>query len=315
MKFHLNHTPADQGFKISHADTLFLTGSCFSENIGKLLHDSKFKTYSNPSGILFNPLSIYNSLDAMLHLKPFDENYLLARGDQYLSYLHHSSISRPGKAELAEAIRSENITAHNFLKHSNYLIITFGTAYYYRHLALNAAVANCHKQPGNLFEKKLVEVPGLVTLYSNLIQQLQSFNPKLKLIFTVSPVKHLKDGLIENNISKATLMLAIHTLTQHHTNCFYFPAYELVNDDLRDYRFYKADMAHPNELAIEYVWQKFSGCYFSDATQDLNQRILRLNMALNHRNLHNNSDESEKLKAFISRQKEEIRKINPGIEL
>lgn len=314
MKFHLDHIPAKPGFEIDHASKVFLTGSCFSENIGHLLKEHKFAAYPNPSGILFNPVSIYQTLKNSIHLTTFDKKYLLNRGGIFLSYLHHSSVNSADKEALAAKINAENEAAHAFLKNAGYLIITFGSAYFYEHTGLNAAVANCHKQAGNTFEKKLADASDIVYMYAELIKDLQQLNPSLKLIFTVSPVKHLKDGLIENNLSKATLLLSIHKLTGLFHNCFYFPAYELVNDDLRDYRFYKADMAHPNELAIDYVWEKFSGCFFNAKTLQLNQKINKLNLAMNHRHMNGNSEETEKLQDFITRQKEEIRKLNPGIE-
>ena len=315
MKFHLDHIPAKPGFEIDHASKVFLTGSCFSENIGRLLQEHKFKTYANPSGILFNPVSIYHTLKNSIQLNTFDEKYLLNRGDLFLSYLHHSSVNSTDKNALTAKINAENETAHAFLKTADHLIITFGSAYFYEHINLNAAVANCHKQAGSLFEKTLPDANDIVCMYAELVKELQRFNPSLKLIFTVSPVKHLKDGLVENNLSKATLILSIHKLTGLFDNCFYFPAYELVNDDLRDYRFYKEDLAHPNEQAIDYVWQKFSGCFFNADTLQLNQKINRLNLAMSHRDMHGNIEESQKLQEFIARQKEEILRSNSGIEL
>jgi hypothetical protein len=314
MKLHLDHTPAQPGFEIGHASTLFLIGSCFSENIGARLQEHKFNTFSNPSGILFNPLSIHQSLSACLEQETIPEKYLLERGGTALSFLHHSSVNKPTAKELTAAIQEGNKTAHTFLKAADYLIITFGSAYYYHHKQLDTAVANCHKQPGHLFEKRLINTSEIISLYSALLEDLPAFNPKLKVVFTVSPVKYLRDGLVENNISKSTLLLSVHELTKRFSHCFYFPAYELVNDDLRDYRFYKPDMAHPSEQAIDYVWQKFSGCFFSEKTIDLNQRIAKLNAALNHRELHTNAAEAMKLKEFISRQKAEIAALAPELK-
>lgn len=312
MKFHLNYTPAAPGFEIDHGHALFLVGSCFSENIGKLLHDTKFKVHNNPWGILFNPLSIYHCLDAIAHTKPFDEPLLLQRGNEYLSYWHHSSVNDQSKQQLIAEIDAGNKAAYESLITADHLFITFGTAYYYYHKTLKRTVANCHKQPGNLFEKKLLSVAEIIEMYTPLIQQLKTLNPKLKISFTVSPVKHLKDGVAENNISKATLILAIHELTKSHDHCSYFPAYELVNDDLRDYRFYKADMAHPNEQAIDYVWQKFSNCYFNEQTRHINLLIEGLSKALAHRQLSSNAQGQSQLQEYIEKQKTEIRKLLPG---
>jgi hypothetical protein len=306
MKFHLNFTPEKSFNEINHSHNIFLIGSCFTENIAHKLIECAFKTYHNPSGILFNPASILQCLNSLVEEKNFDEKYLLQRDTIHLSYLHHSSIHASDKNQLIEKINSENVKAKAFLKESNFLIITFGTAFAYQHMGLNEVVANCHKQPGSAFEKKLLEVNTIVNDYSLLVLALQKINPDLNILFTVSPVKHLKDGVVENNLSKATLLLSVHELVKKHPNCSYFPAYELVNDDLRDYRFYKQDLAHPNDIAINYVWEKFSDCFFSAETKHFNQGIQKLNAALNHRSNVSSPKELQKLNDFIDKQKREL---------
>jgi hypothetical protein len=240
--------------------------------------------------------------------------HFLQRDHRYYSYQHHSSINASSEVELIKNINKINHECHAFLKSCQYLFITFGSAYYYRHKTLNRIVANCHKQSANTFEKQLTKPEEIVQEYQSLIKKLNAFNPVLKIIFTVSPVKHLKDGVIENNLSKSTLLIAVHQLVSENTDCFYFPAYELVNDDLRDYRFYKEDLAHPNQQAIDYVWDKFSDCYFSDRTKDLNEQIYNLHLAMTHRKMQENELESQKLMDFIRIQKEEIKKLYPEIE-
>jgi len=314
MKFHLNYSPKKPSFQIDHKSSILLTGSCFAVNIGNLLAEYKFKTHVNPDGILFNPNSIYNSLNNILQNNKTTERFILEREGLFYSFLHHTSFSSADKTDLIKKLNSENDIAHQFLKSANILIITFGTAFSYYHKKLAETIANCHKQAADTFEKKLSEVNDIVTSYSNLIQELKILNPALKIVFTVSPVKYLKDGVEENNLSKSTLVLSIHKIIAENLNCFYFPAFELVNDDLRDYRFYKEDLAHPNQMAIEYIWQKFSECYFSSKTLELNEQIHKLNQALNHRQMQENSLENEKLKAFIEKQKSEIRKLNSEIE-
>lgn len=313
MQFHLNYTPPKFDFTIDHHSKVFLIGSCFSENIGTLLSDYKFKTHSNPNGILFNPLSIFNCLNNIIDDKPFDENLILKRDDIFYSYLHHSSINSSNENDLKENINSENKKAHQFLNECDQLIITFGTAFLYQHIALNKTVANCHKQAATAFEKKCISVTEIIESYSVLIQKLQKFNPKLKLIFTVSPVKYLKDGIVENNLSKSTLILAIHELLIQNNNCYYFPAFELVNDDLRDHRFYKENLAHPNELAINYVWEKFSASCFNEKTMAINKQINKLNLAIDHREMNAGTQEKLKLQDFIAKQKEELKKLDPQI--
>jgi hypothetical protein len=306
MKFHLNFAPEKSPNEINHTHNIFLIGSCFTENIAHKLTEYEFKTYSNPSGILFNPASILHCLNSLIQEKAFDEKHLLQRDTTFLSYQHHSFIHASDKNQLTEKINSENAKAVTFLKESNFLIITFGTAFTYRHLELNEVVANCHKQASSVFEKKLLEVNTIVNDYSLFVLALQKINPNLNILLTVSPVKHLKDGVVENNVSKATLLLSIHELVKKHSNCSYFPAYELVTDDLRDYRFYKQDLAHPNDMAINYVWEKFSDCFFSAETKQFNQGIQKLNAALNHRSNVSSPKELEKLNDFIDKQKREL---------
>ena len=313
MQFHLNYIPPKFDFTIDHNSKILLIGSCFSENIGTLLNNYKFKIYSNPNGILFNPQSIHTCLNNITEGNSLDENLILNRDENFYSYLHHTSINGTTALELTSKINSENIKAQQFLKDSNYFIITFGTAFYYQHKKLNASVANCHKQPAANFEKKCLSVSEIIALYSTLIEKLKSFNPKLKIIFTVSPVKYLKDGVVENNLSKSTLILAIHEILKQNHNCYYFPAYELINDDLRDYRFYKEDLAHPNDLAINYVWEKFSNACFNEITIATNTQISKLNLALNHREMNAVGQEQSKLQDYITKQKEELKKINPEI--
>ena len=314
MQFHLNYTPSKFDFEINHTHKLFLIGSCFSENINHFLNDYKFKTYTNPNGILFNPISISDCLGTILNNTSVHENVILQREDVYLSYLHHSSINSSNKTLLLEKINTEIVKANTFLKECDFLIITFGSAYAYRHLQLNHTVANCHKQPASNFDKQLIPLNEIITNYSVVIKNLHNFNPKLKIIFSLSPVKYLKDGVIENNLSKSTLTIAIHEIIKQNSNCYYFPAFELVTDDLRDYRFYKEDLAHPNDLAINYIWEKFSTTFFNSITCKLNDHIKKLNQALNHRQMLSGNSEKTKLDSYIAKQKEELKKLHPEID-
>ena len=311
MKFHLNHTPVKSGFEINHQHFIYLTGSCFSENIGQLLKEHKFNISSNPGGILFNPVSMANNLSGILNAEAIAENTILERGGNYYSFLHHSSIHAASKEELINKLNQNQQQSLHHLKITDYLFITFGTAYYYYHKANQFAVANCHKQAAGTFEKKLLSVEEICATYTTLINSLKNLNPQLKIIFTVSPVKHLRDGLIENNLSKATLLLSVNQLTKNLNNCFYFPAFELVNDDLRDYRFYKEDMAHPNEQAIHYVWEKFSETFFSEHTKELNAKIHQLNLALKHKISSSNAEEESKHQQYIHNLMAELSPILP----
>ncbi len=313
MKFHLNYTPEKFPFGISHADRCFLSGSCFAENISKKMQEQGFSLFSNPNGILFNPQSILQSLDALLEQKAFDETFILEREGLFYSFLQHSSVHASSKKELIEKIHKTQSEAHAFLKTAKYLIITFGSAFVYEHKALQKVVSNCHKQPAATFEKRFLEPEAIVETYQSLIQKLKAFNPDLKIIFTVSPVKYLKDGLENNSQSKATLLLAVNRLVKSNANCHYFPAYELQNDDLRDYRFYKEDLAHPNAQAIDYIWEKFAASAFSEKTQTINLEISKLNAALAHRKLNKAEEGDKKLQTYIDQQKEKIKALAPGL--
>lgn len=315
MKFHLNYTPPKASFQISHKDSLLLTGSCFTENIGSLLRDSKFNAIVNPGGILFNPSSIYNFLNSALKNEKTNEDLILERQGKFYSYLHHSSFSAPSKNGLTKKINAEILDTHHFLKNATTLFITFGTAFIYKHKKLNQTVANCHKQPSDIFTKELLDTHQIVDPYTNLIQEIRQVNPSIKIIFTVSPVKHLKDSLELNTISKSTLLLSVHKLTAQIKDCFYFPAFELVNDDLRDYRFYKEDLAHPNDQAIQYIWNKFSDCFFNEQTQQINLLLEGLNKVLSHQPMTDNDPAEAQLKEYIDKQKAKIHALIPGLTL
>jgi len=314
MKFFLNYTPNKSSFSINHAHSLFLIGSCFAENIGNKLKEHYFNTLNNPNGILFNPSSIYNTLTNCLQQKEIAESSILNKNNLFFSYEHHTSIYANSQAELLSFITATQNKLYAYLKETDLLIITFGTAFVYKHKLNNTIVANCHKQPSNEFEKTLLSVNDITSDYLKLISQLKALNPNIKILFTVSPVKYLKDGVEENSLSKATLLLAANTLAQEQ-NCSYFPAYELVNDDLRDYRFYKEDMAHPNNQAINYIWEKFTDTFFSDETKQLNKELLSIHQAENHKLLFPESDEAKMFQSNLTRKKEELKKKFPFLEI
>lgn len=314
MKFHLNYTPEKFGFEIEHSEPCFLIGSCFAENMAQKLQEHLFPVHLSPNGILFNPESILQSLEAITGNSAFDESLVIERDGLWYSFLHHSSVHASGKKVLLEKIHTTQQEAHDFLKTTKYLIITFGTAFVYEHKTLQRVVSNCHKQPGNVFEKKFLEPDVIVEAYQRLIQKLKAFNPDLYIIFTVSPVKYLKDGLENNSRSKASLLLAVNRLVKTNENVHYFPAFELQTDDLRDYRFYKEDLAHPNAQAIDYIWQKFSESAFSEKTLQLNLEISKLNAALHHRKLSASEEGDKKLLSYIEQQKEKIRTLLPDFE-
>jgi hypothetical protein len=274
-----------------------LTGSCFAENIGGYLKDYKFNCLINPSGILFNPISVSQSLSSILENSELLPELLIENEGTFYSLLHHGDFRSPSRNDLLEEIHDITLKAHAFLKEAKWLIITFGTAYVYRYLNTGHVAANCHKLPQSHFKKELLKTNDIIDEFERLIGKLKSFNPELNIIFTVSPVKYLRDGVIENNLSKSILIQTVHEIVNSHDHCFYFPSYELVNDDLRDYRFYKEDLAHPNDAAIRYVWDRFETTYFSEETKGVNKRIAEILNAVRHRPMNATSEPHKKFKA------------------
>lgn len=313
MKLHIDLNPSDPGFGLTHSDALFLIGSCFSENIGELLIIHRFKTYINPHGIVFNPLSMAQSLDEIAEGKTTNPDFILKQGERYYSFAAHSSLSGSNRDELIEKLNAENHHALAALKTAKVLILTLGSAYYYYHKSLGFTVSNCHRLAQQTFDKKLCSVEAAVTELDRALQKIETLNPGLKIILTVSPVKHLRDGVVENTLSKATLLLTCHNLAKGHSNRCYFPAYELVTDDLRDYRFYKEDLAHPNSQAIAYVWEKFSQTFFSGHTRQINQLTDAIHKAKNHRSTYASGQEHNNLQQHIRKLEDELKNLAPNL--
>ncbi len=293
-------------FEITHADKLLSIGSCFSENIGDQLLNNKFPIIVNPYGILFNPISIIQSLQQIINNKQFSESDIFYHNQHWQSFYHHGRFSNINKTTCLNNINNAITTSNQQVQNLDYLILTLGTANVFVHKKSNQIVANCHKVPNSEFERKRLNVDEITTAFEPIFNQLKTINPKLKIIFTVSPVRHIRDGLVENQRSKATLLLAIDTLVAQYDFASYFPAYELVLDDLRDYRFFNADMIHPSKLAIDYVWNYFSEIYFSNKTKQIIHQIDKIIQAKNHRPF----DEDSKMhQNFIQNQIDKIHQL------
>jgi hypothetical protein len=290
--------------KISYADKILFIGSCFTEEIGKQMHNLKFGVLQNPNGILYDPVSISSALVSYIDNKKFIENDLFKLEELWHSWQHHSVFSGMNKETVLRNINHSQSEAHRFLKTSSWLIITVGTSYNYRLKKSNEPVANCHKAPQDYFEKELLPVEEIIYNLSTAVSKVQVFNPKLKIIFTVSPVRHVRDGVIENSRSKARLIEAIHTIKEGAQNVFYFPAYELIIDVLRDYRFYKKDLVHPSETAIEYVFETFCHAFIDEPGKKLLEEIRMVIAATNHKPFQRESA------AHIRFMKAQMEKIN-----
>ncbi|MDD2634624.1 MAG: GSCFA domain-containing protein [Bacteroidales bacterium] len=271
------------GFKISHKSKTLFTGSCFAENIGAKLEELKFPVQINPLGINYNPVSIGKSLAFTMLNKQFSENNLFLANDLWNSYDFHSQFSNTDKGECLNHINSSIALAKDFLKNTDYLFISFGTAYVYSLKSDGSFVSNCHKQDDKIFNRELLKPNEIVEYWSEIIKNLKEFNPDLKIFFTVSPVRHKRDGFIANQLSKSVLFVAINQLKGLFGDIFYFPSYEIMMDELRDYRFYDDDMIHPSSKAIKYIFEKFGESFFDKETQILNSRINKIIKGLDHK--------------------------------
>lgn len=292
--------------KISYADKILFVGSCFTEEIGKQMKDLKFDVLQNPNGILYDPISISSALASYIENKQFKEDDLFLLNELWHSWQHHSIFSGMDKEKVLHNIKYSQSEAHQFLKNASWLIITTGTSYNYHLKVSGEPVANCHKAPSHFFEKKLLSTEEIISHLSTVVSKLQSFNPNLKIIFTISPVRHVRDGVIENNRSKARLIEAIHFITEKSQNVFYFPAYELVIDVLRDYRFYKTDLAHPTDAATGFVFENFCNTYVDDPGKKLLEEIKMIVAAMNHKPFQKGSAAHKK---FVNAQLEKIKMI------
>ena len=278
--------------RLTHADRLMCLGSCFATNMGIKLTEVKFSCDVNPYGVLYNPLSISAALREISIGKKYDSDQLFFFRECWHSPMHHGDFSSADAEVVLQCINGRLQEAHNNLSKVDYLLLTFGTAWVYESKNTGQIVANCHKQPEANFTRRKLSIEEIVLDYKTLLADLFLQNPKLKVLFTVSPIRHVRDGLHANNLSKATLLLAIEQLqVAFPDQVFYFPAYELLIDELRDYRFYAEDMVHPSEVAVRYVWERFvQTCISADALQIMEESE-NIHKALSHKPFHPESDE------------------------
>ncbi len=315
MNFKLDFDIPPIPHPISIKDPIILTGSCFAENIQEKFEYYKFNSLCNPNGILFNPLSIANSINSYCTATATPDSLLFEADGIWHSWWHHGSIMGYDKTELETKIKEVNLLAHAKLKHAQWLVITWGSAYAYELISNNLLVANCHKVPAHQFKKRLLSVDEITNEYLNLFEKLNSFNPNLKIMLSISPVRYTRDGLHENNLSKATLQLSLNELMKHNSKLVYFPAYEIVNDELRDYRFFEQDFAHPNKLAIDYVWKRFTETCLSNGTINYLRAVEPLLRARQHRPIHANSLAHQQFKTDLLRKTEKLQEEYPDINL
>jgi hypothetical protein len=293
---------------IDHNSRIVMLGSCFTENISKRLIDCGFDVVVNPMGILYNPKSIATALERLIAGTEFTKDELFYHNGLWASFMHHGSFSHADKSEALRTMNERLREGHEQLKNATHLIITFGSAEVYERDGM--VVSNCHKLPAREFTHRLLSVEEIVALNF----QLSSFNPQLSTLFTISPVRYMGEGAHHGQLNKATLLLATNQICKS-TGADYFPSYEIMMDELRDYRFYATDMIHPSEVAVDYIFERFTETYLTDEAIRTAEEVRKIKKSLSHRPLHPDSEEYEKFKQKLSQQIDAIAKKYPNIKL
>ena len=269
--------------KIKHEDSIFLLGSCFAQNIQSYLDSRKFKTTYSPHGILFDPMSIGNALNQYMDFPTELSDLFVHHSERYFHFQFHSAVNETSKEQLIAKIKNKLREGQSKLKECKHLIISLGTSIVYQIAENEKVVANCHKVDAKLFYKKRLLIESTFAYWKSTIEKLNAFNPDINITLTVSPIRHAKNGFAQNNVSKAVLLLLSHKLAGYFANVKYFPSYELLMDELRDYRFYEQDMLHPSSSAVQYIVDGFGSCYFDQPTLELNKQIIKIKKSLEHK--------------------------------
>ena len=297
--------------QIDYNSNVLLFGSCFSKNIGQKLDYFKFQNFQNPFGILFHPKAIETLIENAINQKQYSEKDVFFHNEQWHSFDAHSKLSNTSKDHLISQLNAQfNLTALK-LKTASHVIITLGTAWIYREIKSNSIVANCHKVSQKRFNKELLSVKDMIDSLSYIINLIRSVNYEASIIFTVSPVRHLKDGFIENSQSKAHLLAAIHEVVKQQS--FYFPSYEIMMDELRDYRFYGEDMIHPNQTAINYIWDRFKSVWISNSAFKIMDAVDGIQKGLQHKPFNSNSQQHQNFIQSLEVKKASLKKDFPHI--
>ncbi|WMW78293.1 GSCFA domain-containing protein [Flavobacterium sp. 20NA77.7] len=276
---------------ITYDSKIMLLGSCFAESMGKKFDYFKFQNTTNPFGIIFNPISLAKIIERSAQKEYFTEDDIFFHNDLWQCYEVHSELSHPDKAIFLHSLNELINSTHTQLNDLTHLIITLGTSWVYRNIETNAIVANCHKVPQKQFTKELLSINQIEESLKSIISLIQEVNPNCNFIFTVSPVRHIKNGFVENTLSKSHLITALHkTITHHPLSITYFPSYEIMMDELRDYRFYAEDMLHPSQTAIDYIWEQFSDFAFSADTKILLKEVEGIQKRMAHKSFQPQSE-------------------------
>ena len=291
MEFRTTVKTGENRSWLHHSDNVVLLGSCFSESIGSRMQGAFIHATINPFGTLYNPMSIARGVDRLIANEPIAGKDLFMQGGVWNNYDFHSRHSLPDKQVTIDHMNKCIEEGHKALKEAQLLTVTLGTSLIYRLKATGEVVANCHKVPQHEFDRKMASVNDMAQVLDAMLAKLHVFNPELHIIMTVSPIRHIADGLDTNSLSKAALRIAIHeAISPHRDYCDYFPAYEIMLDDLRDYRFYGSDMVHPSDVAVEYIWQVFQGAYLDDRSALAVARCERVHKRIQHRPMSANRE-------------------------
>lgn len=295
-------------FPIDYDSKVMLLGSCFAENMGKKFDYFKFQATTNPFGIIFNAVSLEKLIRRAVENRIFSDNDIFYHNELWHCYEVHSELSNADKEEFLSNLNSILESTHRHIASLTHCIITLGTSWVYRNIETNEIVANCHKVSQKQFIKELLSINQIEESLQSIISLIHLVNPNCNFIFTVSPVRHIKDGFAENTLSKAHLIAAIHkTITHHPSPITYFPAYEIMMDELRDYRFYAEDMLHPSQTAIDYIWIQFFENYISESVFGLMKEICSIQKGLQHRPFNPNTESHQK---FVLTLEEKMKRIN-----
>lgn len=303
---------------INYDSKILSIGSCFAENMAEKFDYFKFQNETNPFGIIFNPVSIEKLFERICKEEWFEEKDVFFHNERWNSFEVHSDLSNSDRQELLETLNKAISETHKQLKEATHIIITFGTSWIYKVLEKNEVVANCHKVSQKQFSKELLSVEIIRKSIQNTIDLIQTINPKISFIFTISPVRHIKDGFVENQLSKSHLFTALHQILRTHNSQLithnYFPSYEIMMDELRDYRFYSEDMLHPNQIAIDYIWKLFSENYISQESTATMQEVDEIQKSLRHRSFNPESEQHQKFLAKLQQKINQLGEKLPHIQ-
>lgn len=300
---------------IQHTDKILLIGSCFTENMSERLVTNKFRVLSNPHGILFNPLSVASSLDSYINNKEYTKGDLFQLNELWNSWDHHTRFSHSDADDALHGINQSQGEAAAFIREANWIVITLGSAFQYYLVDNNKPVANNHRAPAQWFEKRLLEIADINTALSATLDRLFTVNPNVQVLFTISPVRHIRDGVVDNNRSKARLIEVVHTLCYKYQQAHYFPAYELIIDILRDYRYYDIDFVHPNYLATSFVWEQFLRSCITEQAQYSMKLVQDVATARAHRTRFPDTEAHRKFKASYVQKVMDIKQQFPFLDL